>query len=402
MPFVGYILSFIFSVYIGYVIGFAAIAISLLNLINSDSHTRIPKYLIFYFLFVIYSLIINYANDLIINQVHFWGTNKIIYSFFILFIIENTIFNDSYILKLYRLLKFTVIFAVIVGTVQLLFFKTFFINPNMIATNQDVSSYLLADLGRVPNVETYAGGLMFFLLTFVSILIFRFNNKENTFGNIRKYWIFIYIALVGYLIFISQHRWLMVAYLIVLFQFSVYSKSFLVGSVRNVIIISILIGISYFILTNIGYDIDYVIEKRVLQSDRALEQNTGYSRIMAYFYFADFFPQNPVFGTGPTLNYEIKSVVSTQVHVGWLSLFLYYGLIGGLLFLSSVYLLGKEIFILAKKTRQYIVPFVFIAFIWMNFMQVVIHFLEWGFLISLIIFGHQRQKYSNTVTTTEY
>ena len=80
----------------------------------------------------------------------------------------------------------------------------------------------------------------------------------------------------------------------------------------------------------LGFDIQRFVEKR-LMSDDAL------TRVLAFEVFFEVFPDNPIFGTGGVDTEKMVRLLggmSSQIHVGFLKLFYYYGLIGGLLYIS--------------------------------------------------------------------
>jgi len=391
MPFVGYVNSKVTGVYVGYVIGFISVIITIANVMTSKSNLKLPKYLFVYLLFVIYSIFIQYYKSLVVSPIQFFGTNSIVFSFFLLFVIENTVYTEEYIKKYYRFLKITVLFAVLTAIIQLFISKEFFID--IYASGNTSFRFLYSDFGRIPNIQTYSGGMGIFLLTFSSIVIFSYFNQKIYLFRERKIIIVIYLALVGFVIIVGQTRWIMVAYLIVLFQFVIYRKNIFSGFMTNLVYIFLISILIYGSLRLFDYDIDKLLQDRIIQSGKTLEDNTGYSRIKAYTYFSEFFPDNPLLGTGETMSYKIKSAVHTQIHVGWLSAFLYFGLIGGFLFVFSFYLLGKDILKYAKAWNQYFVFFVFMVYVWANFTLVYIHFLEWGFLVALVFYNFQKQRY---------
>ena len=74
MPFVVYVNSYLTGVYVGYVIWFIAIIVSVLNLLNKYSTNRLPKYLRLYLMLVVYNILISYIQGLVKKNISvFWN-----------------------------------------------------------------------------------------------------------------------------------------------------------------------------------------------------------------------------------------------------------------------------------------------------------------------------------------
>ena len=67
-----------------------------------------------------------------------------------------------------------------------------------------------------------------------------------------------------------------------------------------------------------------------------MKEKSAGTRILAVYMFLEFFPENPIFGTGGVMKADLVRAIrgrSSQIHVGILSLFYYYGLVGGFIYL---------------------------------------------------------------------
>ena len=104
-----------------------------------------------------------------------------------------------------------------------------------------------------------------------------------------------------------------------------------------------------------------------LFAEGSIEETTRYG---AYINFLHFFPQTPFFGTGVHLTDEIwlasRAIHSSQIHVGYLSHLLTFGLFGSFLLFSFWFCLAKDLYKKAKLKGYYGPLFAFLVFLWFN------------------------------------
>ncbi len=90
----------------------------------------------------------------------------------------------------------------------------------------------------------------------------------------------------------------------------------------------------------------------------------GYKAIGNFIYF---FPEHPFFGTG-TMTDEIrvasKAVGSSQIHVGYLSFLVYFGIFGCFFLFGSWFLLSRKLLNTAQLTNYWGSFFGFLTFLW--------------------------------------
>jgi hypothetical protein len=112
------------------------------------------------------------------------------------------------------------------------------------------------------------------------------------------------------------------------------------------------------------------------------------SRYLAYELFQKYFPQHPVFGTGVHLTDEIRRVAneggSSQIHVGYFSHMVSYGIVGSFLLFSFWLLLARDLFKKAKLTGFYGAFFAFLVFLWANAAMVDYNIFYPGVIIAII------------------
>ena len=75
---------------------------------------------------------------------------------------------------------------------------------------------------------------------------------------------------------------------------------------------------------------------------------------------------------------------TSQIHVGWLKLLYYYGIVGALIYLSFVVALLRHLFLRAKKSKYWGSFFALLAFVVANFTLVELSPLYHGLLLALI------------------
>ena len=114
-----------------------------------------------------------------------------------------------------------------------------------------------------------------------------------------------------------------------------------------------------------GYNVEKVINERILEkSEGGMIQGSAGTRLFAFKVFGKLFPKYAILGRGKlhgfgeegSRDYELLRALqkqSSQIHVGYLSLFYYYGLIGGCLYMIFLILITKKLYVDAKKTKYW-------------------------------------------------
>ncbi len=119
--------------------------------------------------------------------------------------------------------------------------------------------------------------------------------------------------------------------------------------------------------------------------------NSAETRILAFEVFSKVYPENPVIGTGGVNTTKMIQIIggrSSQIHVGYLSLFYYFGLIGGLLYLAFMGSLLMRLWKRAKKSRYWGGFFALLAFAIANLTLVKLDLFFHGLLLALIFSNH--------------
>jgi hypothetical protein len=236
-------------------------------------------------------------------------------------------------------------------------------------------------------------GLTF--LPFVAIVV------NNYLVNKRNYFAYFFLFLGLLVAILSKGRWMMIN-AVVLFGMTLHYTKVRFGRILKIafIILLALIGI-YFILPLISVNVHKLIFERILEASKGgFTEGSSSSRILAFKIFFKLFPKDPLFGVGGQITDELLHELagrSSQLHVGYLSLFYYYGIIGGLLYMSFVYYLTKSLYLHAKIHGYYAPLYSWIGFLLANLtLNYVIPF-EAGILLVLLLDKYylivQKEKY---------
>jgi len=146
------------------------------------------------------------------------------------------------------------------------------------------------------------------------------------------------------------------------------------------------------LLNHSGYSIDNWITDRLF-AEESLQESTRYK---SYFTFEIYFPKHPWFGIGK-LTDEIKEdsaqiAQSSQIHVGYLSHLVFYGVVGSFLAFGFWFKLARSLFKTARKVNYYGSFFAFLVFLWANATLVTFHIFFYGIIIALAVDKYFRDK----------
>jgi hypothetical protein len=202
--------------------------------------------------------------------------------------------------------------------------------------------------------------------------------------------------------FLTKARWIMLGMIVVSLMIPIYKKVNIAHFIKYVAIVITSLIITIQGLKFIGIDVTDIIYYRILEADKSsLEKKSAGTRIFAFKVFSDLYPQNPVFGKGMMHSFEGKSqdtklVMETkgrtsQIHVGYLSLFYYYGAIGGLLYLLFLWHLMKSLYIDAKNHGFWGGFFGMMLLVTSNLTLVSLPFFYSGYVIALVFNRYMKQ-----------
>lgn len=370
----------------------AYIGFLLLLVFRNKSHPLIfPKYLVFYLLFILYtyySAFFQLERDFKFKYILSY---PLVGAFVYMLIIENIYISKKLFNFLIRASFLILVIAVIVIVIQVTIDPLFFVKEDFVRI--DTILGLNKNKKRLVSIYSWIGSLSEVGFSFVPIFIFIVDYLDKKKDDKLK-WILIVMGII-YAIS-SKARWIMVFTLLVFVMQIISHKNIKQQIAKYLLIIPLIFLSTFFILESAGVDAIGIVNERILESDKKMGEKTAGTRLLAFKAFNILFWEKPFFGKGSVKygiggegkqDYELRRVLkgrSAQIHVGYLSLLYMYGLVGGFLFLSFLYLLLKRLYNKAKTTGMWFPFFGFIGFSLANFTEVIFSFYFMGFIIVMV------------------
>jgi hypothetical protein len=403
-PFIGYAVvnylntNFLYLVSMLVILGFFA---QLFLLVLEGKKIHLSKFSKYYLLFVLYT----FLSDIFIvgqsigfKEVY---SNKYIASALILVMIENTKFSKNFIKGILKLILAIVIISVIVIIMQQVIDPYIFAKPSFFESWENVGF----TERRLPSIFSWVSNITagFSFVSLVTLLI------DHYFYNNNKKMIFSSYVLGTIFSFLIKARWVLLNFLIVAVAFILKRKK--VKKIKLVFISGIsailILTTSYFVLSELKVPVVEIVQDRILEvSSGGIGTGSSYSRIISAFVFIELFPENPILGKGKFHTFDDRSGdpglqrmlggTSSQIHIGYLSLFYYYGLVGGTLYLLFLFYLMKDMKRIAKLTNHWGPFYVFIGFIVANITLVYLSFYDAGLIMGLVFHIYYRQTSKNS------
>lgn len=320
---------------------------------------KISSFEIFALLFFIYVFIWSFYNGEMERRGFFaiLINNSYLPIFFILVIIYNTHFSKKFIISSIKIFAITVLFAFVVTLIQV-FDVTFFNagplwNPDSNQLFHDIYTNRRASIFGY--IDQNALGLSF--IPFLSVLVgYLLINKSSSVS------IFLFSGAV--IAFLSNTRYIMVAFVLITLQYFVMHKDYLKAVSKYSTLLFAVLALSLVILNFVGYDFQNWYQERLFR-EGSIEQTTRYQAIGNFLYF---FPQYPILGNGSIMDDEVvaasRLVSSSHIHVGYLSHLVAYGIAGCFFLFTCWILLLKKLYNTAKLTNYWGSFFAFLTFLW--------------------------------------
>lgn len=136
----------------------------------------------------------------------------------------------------------------------------------------------------------------------------------------------------------------------------------------------------YYAAPFMGIDIDKAIEERLLSDSAG-------TRLYAFEMFGQIFPLRPIFGTAGVQTEDMLRLahgVTSQIHVGWLSLFYWFGIVGGSLWCFFYFSLLFELRSRAIKTKFWGSFFAVLIFALVNISAPAVDVYQFGTILAII------------------
>ena len=349
-----------------------------------------PGYLVFYFLFILYdffSTIVLLGNTF---QVDWLFSNRMIGAFNFIFIIENIAISKTFHKRILALCKFSFIVAVGVIIFQQV------VDPQFLVRQNFEMQRVLAlddDSTRLVSIYSWIGGLVAAGFGFVPLFLYL---VEDLYKKNKKVFFWLSAGLI-YALF-TKARWIMLNALPVFAIFLIGKEYKLFHFARMLILVPLISLMIYLFLGAAGVNVKGIVEERILEkSSKSFTESTASTRILAFEAFNRFFYEKAFLGHGDKkygmagtgkYDYNLRSFLggrSSQIHVGYLSLFYIYGILGGALFMIFLVLILRNLYLMAK-IHTYYSPFLgMLGLALANLTMVTFSLFEVGLIVSVFM-----------------
>jgi len=368
--------------------------------VTKKRNLNFPIYLRYLLLFAIYTII----SDFILAEksltVKYLYSNYILSGFIAAFVIENMKFTYPFISKITLLNIIMISFAFIVIIYQELIDDTFLVNQNATDTLSAMIK-VQAYERRLPSIYSWTSLIdqnFGFIVIITCIISERILRHKKTFITL----LFIIIAIS--FAFLTRNRWIMVNSFLIILMFFVQKGI----NIKNIIMYGLasvaIIAIGIQTLDFVHVPVKEIINNRILEKNEGgLGEGSAGTRIFAFTVFAKLFPDNPVFGKGElhafegtSKDYKLVNEIgfsSSQIHVGYLSLLYYYGILGALPFVFFLFSLLRKLRIESRQSGFWGGYFSFFGFLLANLTLVNFPIFYAGLILSLVIHKYYIDRY---------
>lgn len=348
----------------------------------------VPKYCFYALLFCLYIAFDQWFLETEnIFTLKYWYSNDYLQFIAMAIILESMTIEPKTIKNFIRIFKLYIISGLVISIIQLVFNPSFFTYLPFLPMNNPEYENLYHKIilsGRYPSVFGFLGSDNFtriFPLLVSCFLGFYLINKKKIPS--------IYIGLSAIIILISRWRIAYLCFIIVISQ--IVKKGKVKKIVGVTVVLFVIIGLFFNLVEYLGLDVHENFGERIMS-------DSGLSRLYAFSWFWQVFPQKPLFGTGGVKEKELLDLIegkSYGIHVGYLSLFYHWGLIGGTFFLLLCWHLYQRFYLCFKRTNFTGALWGIISYLCINLTDFEFDFNKIGiyFLIIFTVF-YEKQKNS--------
>jgi len=394
-PIYSYLTTTVLGINPNYLLGLIAyllLAEVLLTKYREDENLVIPGYLILLGLFAAYvfgSSVFISDRFQEVSLIKYLYEDPFLKSFAFIFVLENTRFQKNHIQWALKCLFGVLILAALVTLRQVydpLFFRSEVIGNAASISFERYSEYVKGlSPFHADDVEFLSEGYRTSIYSWISgisvgldsLAIFSILFGLREIGRIKR---LVLLVCGGFISILSSARWIMLNFILITGQRIVGNKNPLFSGVKWIIGLACIISLVGVSASLVGFDMASFIEKRLLA------ESAG-TRIYAFKVFNQVYLDAPIFGTGGADTQKMLQLIqgkTSQIHVGWLKLLYYYGLVGGLIYAGFILALLKHLYTLARKSQYWGSFFAILAFVVANFTLVELSPLYHGLLLALI------------------
>lgn len=390
-PFIGYLSLNYFNIaflnILSGLIFFNFLVLCFFSLIENRK-IYIPTYAKYYMLFILYTVFSDiFISHLTLNFKYFYS-NYLIPSGLFIVIINNLKPTKSFINIVMKLFLVIFVISVIVILIQEYVSQYFYANPDYFTAWLDETRIEM----RLPSIFSWVdpseSGFTFIAIAALTIEYYIKKNKIEI--------ALVFLLFTTVFAFLTKFRWILLNGTMLSFLF-LSSKSFRIKNFVLTIFFSILIIIG---VVNYSAEINIpfvsILQERFFESRAGgLGHGSSYSRVISAYVFIELFPKNPILGKGKlhttektSRDYELQSALggrSSQIHIGYLSLLYYYGIVGGVIFFMFVFYLIKELLNKAKTTKYWAPFLIFLGYLLANTSLVALNIHFGGLYIALFL-----------------
>jgi hypothetical protein len=357
------------------VLGVFGIGLLLTSMI-SGVRNRIPQYIIPLILYVLYQFGWDIAKG-VFSDINARNLIAYIFNFSwlhllsVLIIIENTRLDEVFIQRLISIFKLTIIAAFAASLIQ------FFLNPFFLMSDQQVAHWKLVSIYEIRLNSIFAPlgntGMGESFIPILSILIgyYLFRQKK-----LQWYW----LIMAAFVVFTNKSRFVYLNFLIILLQYPLLVKIKLLRIIKVVIGIFIAGILLVYLAEGFGYDMQRLLMDRILGESAT-------TRFLAFELFAEYFPKNPIFGTGGHYENDLLRAIggrSSGIHVGYLAHLYNFGIVGSIMLFGFWFMILRMFYLTAIKTRYFGSFLAFLAFLVANLTLVHYSIYFYGLLFAFV------------------
>jgi hypothetical protein len=377
-PLWAWLLMAYLNIRIDYLFGALAMGYAILMFVTKVSKNKpivFPNYLVFLFLFYLYSLFINTLSDSIEvshkGPIDFIFLNEHLTPVFLLFIVENIEIEPA----IFRYVKpiALLIFIVSVVVIVIQYYVPFFGMYMTFVTQTEYLDFSKRLFSIYSWISTNAVGI-----SFPFIAAYLYMNYRN---ELMKFMIAMGALLYA---FFTQTRYIILSMVLIL-SFLYFKEKKL--TLKRVFVVLLIPVIFYVFLTIFSFDVMEFFYRRVLEDDHTnFETSSAGSRVSGFNAFINIFPEQPIFGNGEKVTPALRKLIGEDpfIHIGYLHYLYAFGLLGCFFFFSFCYTFLRRIQKMSKATKDYSCFIALIGFLLANWTLVWFRFFDFGLFICFL------------------
>ncbi len=375
-PLLAWALHFVTEKPLDFIVNIALLPMALFYLFSSKK--KLPAYVVFFIIFTIFHLVSAFSNDAIpldTNKVYFIFQDNNFLACTLFIIIENTDFDEKFMDRLTRNIFIVVVLTLLVSVYQIKD-PTFMFNTNLLKGDElefwgdDVRNNAFYSY-----ISTNSIGFTFPFL--IAILLNFYSSKQIHFP------IIIMSAII--VAFLTKSRYVMISTFIAISQLFFASGRSVGNKISMVVVFVVCIYGAIFIADQSGFNVNKVVEERILEKDTDL--GSAKSRVLSYEVFLIKYPENPFLGVGPKTRPDVVALLQNEtpvIHVGYLCYLYYYGAVGCFFLFGTLYFLIRRAWKVGKQYGFWGALFGMVAFSFANTTLVYFVFSEMGVILGII------------------